>query len=39
MSPAELSIVFFAQLCVIVAAARVVGWLGKRFLGQPQVVG
>lgn len=39
MSPAELSIVFFAQLFVIVAAARVVGWLGKRFLGQPQVVG
>lgn len=39
MSPAEVSIVFFAQLFVIVLAARVVGWLGKRFLGQPQVVG
>ena len=39
MSPAELSIIFFAQLFVIVAAARVVGWLGKTFLGQPQVVG
>ncbi len=39
MSPAELSVVFFLQLFVIVAAARVVGWLGKRYLGQPQVVG
>lgn len=39
MTPAEISIVFFAQLFVIVLAARVVGWLGKRFLGQPQVVG
>jgi Kef-type K+ transport system membrane component KefB len=39
MSPAELSIVFFAQLFVIVAAARITGWLGKRYLGQPQVVG
>ena len=39
MSPAELSVVFFLQLFVIVASARVVGWLGKRYLGQPQVVG
>ncbi|WP_338501038.1 cation:proton antiporter [Sphingomonas kaistensis] len=39
MSPAELSIVFFGQLCLIVAAARGVGWLCRRFLGQPQVVG
>ncbi len=39
MSPAELSIIFFLQLSVIVAAARVIGWIGKRFLGQPQVVG
>lgn len=39
MTPAELSIVFFAQLFLIVAAARVVGWFGERFLGQPQVVG
>lgn len=39
MSPAEVSIVFFAQLFVIVLAARAVGWLGKRCLGQPQVVG
>ena len=39
MSPAELSIVFFGQLCLIVTAARGVGWLCRRFLGQPQVVG
>jgi Kef-type K+ transport system membrane component KefB len=39
MSPAELSITFFIQLFVIVAAARLIGWLGKRVLGQPQVVG
>lgn len=39
MSPAEISIVFFAQLFVIVVAARVIGGLGKRYLGQPQVVG
>ncbi|MCR5877731.1 cation:proton antiporter [Phenylobacterium sp. J367] len=39
MTPAELSVIFFLQLAVIVAAARGVGWLGKRFLGQPQVVG
>lgn len=39
MSPAELSIHFFAQLFIIIAACRVVGWLAKRFLGQPQVVG
>jgi Kef-type K+ transport system membrane component KefB len=39
ITPAELSIAFFAQMLTIVAAARLVGWLGKRFLGQPQVVG
>jgi len=39
VTPAELSIVFFFQLFLIVAAARLVGWLGRRFLGQPQVVG
>lgn len=39
MSPGELSVVFFLQLFVIVAAARTTGWLGKRYLGQPQVVG
>ena len=39
MTPAQLSVAFFLQLFAIVAAARVVGWLGRRFLGQPQVVG
>lgn len=39
MTPAELSTAFFLQLFLIVAAARVVGWFGQRFLGQPQVVG
>lgn len=39
MAPAELSVVFFAGLAVIVATARLVGWLGRRFLGQPQVMG
>jgi Kef-type K+ transport system membrane component KefB len=36
---AQLSIVFGLQLLAIVAAARIVGWLGRRFLGQPRVVG
>jgi len=31
--------VFILQLVIIVAAARAVGWLGRRFLGQPRVVG
>lgn len=39
MSPAELSVVFFLQLFVIIAACRVVGWLANRYLMQPQVVG
>ncbi len=39
MAPAELSIYFFAQLAIIIAAARVVGWAARKWLGQPQVVG
>lgn len=39
MTNAELSVAFFLQMAVIIAACRVVGWLAKRFLGQPQVVG
>ena len=39
MTPAELSIAFFLQLLLIIAACRGVGWLARRFLGQPQVVG
>ncbi|MBI1686113.1 cation:proton antiporter [Caulobacter hibisci] len=39
MTPAELSVVFFLQLFVIIAVSRLVGWLAKKYLGQPQVVG
>jgi len=39
MAPAELSIYFFAQLALIIGAARVVGWAARKWLGQPQVVG
>jgi Kef-type K+ transport system membrane component KefB len=39
MAPADLSLVFFLELAVILAAARGVGWLGRRFLGQPQAMG
>jgi len=34
----HLSIHFFLQIAVILAACRIVGWVGKK-LGQPQVVG
>jgi Kef-type K+ transport system membrane component KefB len=39
MTPAELSVVFFLQLFVIIATCRGVGWFARKFLGQPQVVG
>lgn len=39
MTPAELSIAFFLQMFVIIAACRAVGWAAKRWMGQPQVVG
>ena len=38
-SPADFSVHFFLQLAVIILACRVVGWLGQKFLHQPQVVG
>jgi len=38
-APGDFSIHFFLQLAVIILACRVVGWLGQKFLGQPQVVG
>ena len=38
-APGDFSIHFFLQLALILVACRVVGWLGKRLLGQPQVVG
>jgi len=39
MAPAQLSPLFFLQLAIIIVAARAVGWVGRRYLGQPQVVG
>lgn len=39
MSVAQLSVLFFLQLFVILATCRLVGWLGRRYLHQPQVVG
>ena len=38
-APSDFSIHFFLQLAVIIVTCRVVGWLGQKFLGQPQVVG
>jgi Kef-type K+ transport system membrane component KefB len=38
-APSDYSIHFFLQLAVIILACRVVGWIGQKFLGQPQVVG
>jgi len=38
MSVAQLSITFFLQMAIILAACRIVGWLGQKYLGQPQVV-
>lgn len=38
-SPSDFSIHFFLQLAIILLACRVVGWFGKKFLAQPQVVG
>jgi len=38
LAVAELSITFFLQMAVILAVCRVVGWLGRKYLQQPQVV-
>ncbi|MDF7776367.1 cation:proton antiporter [Sphingomonas sp. AOB5] len=38
-APSDYSIHFFLQIAIIILACRVVGWLGQKFLGQPQVVG
>lgn len=38
-APGDFSIHFFLQLAIIILACRVVGKLGQKFLGQPQVVG
>ncbi|WP_373487643.1 cation:proton antiporter [Blastomonas sp.] len=39
MTPPELSAYFFAQVALIIATCRVVGYCVRRWLGQPQVVG
>jgi Kef-type K+ transport system membrane component KefB len=39
MAPAQLSVIFFLELFAVVAVSRGVGWLARRYLGQPQVVG
>jgi len=39
MSIAQLSITFFLQMFVILLTCRTVGWLGRKYLKQPQVVG
>ena len=38
-TPTDFSIHFFLQLALILIACRIFGWLGRKFLGQPQVVG
>ena len=38
-APGDFSIHFFLQLAIIILTCRVVGWLGQKFLKQPQVVG
>ncbi len=38
-TPTDFSVHFFLQLALILIACRVVGWIGRKFLGQPQVVG
>jgi len=38
-APGDFSIHFFLQLAVILFACRICGWLGRKFLAQPQVVG
>lgn len=39
MSIAQLSVVFFLQMFVILAVCRLVGWIGQKYFHQPQVVG
>src|SRR5436190_214903 len=39
MAPGQLSVMFFLQMSVILLTCRVVGWVARKFLGQPQVVG
>ncbi len=38
-TPTDFSVHFFLQLALILIACRLVGWAGRKLLGQPQVVG
>jgi Kef-type K+ transport system membrane component KefB len=38
-TPGDFSVHFFLQLAVIILTCRIVGKLGQKYLGQPQVVG
>lgn len=38
-TPTDYSVHFFLQLAIIITTCRIVGWLGQKFLAQPQVVG
>lgn len=38
-TPGDYSVHFFLQLMLIIAVCRAVGWLGRKCLAQPQVVG
>jgi Kef-type K+ transport system membrane component KefB len=38
-TPTDFSVHFFLQLALILIACRIVGWIGRKFLAQPQVVG
>lgn len=38
MTDVDLMLRFMVQILVVLAACRVIGWLGQRFLGQTQVV-
>jgi Kef-type K+ transport system membrane component KefB len=38
-TPTDFSVHFFLQLTLILIACRIFGWIGQKFLGQPQVVG
>lgn len=38
-SPGDYSVHFFLQLAVILLTCRLAGWLGSKYLAQPQVVG
>ncbi|MDI1295326.1 MAG: cation:proton antiporter [bacterium] len=37
--PGDYSTHFFLQLAIILATCRIIGWIGRKLLGQPQVVG